>query len=285
MYNVTQNQALNTESLQRMVPSIFTTSGSSKTSDKYVNIPTIEIVTALGKEGFLPVKAMQSGSRSHEKRMHTKHILRFRHLDAQVTEEGLYPELVLVNSHDGLSSYRLMAGVFRCVCLNGLISGDTYEQIRIKHQGDIIGNVIEGTYKVIDAANTMIESSRNMSLIQLSPEEKKIFAESVHELRFGDDDTGFKEAIKPEQFLKARRYQEVGKDDLFTVFNVAQENIIRGGLTGYAIDPEGRYRSRTTHDRYKKVTTREIKAIDQNTSLNRALWTMAEEMAKLKAAA
>ncbi len=36
---------------------------------------------------------------------------------------NLYPELVLVNSHDGLSSYHLIAGVFRLTRSNGLVAG------------------------------------------------------------------------------------------------------------------------------------------------------------------
>jgi len=53
--------------------------------------------------------------------------------------------------------------------------------------------------------------------------------------------------------------------------NVAQENLLRGGQPGRAADG-------------RSVTTRAITAIDQGTALNRALWTLAEEMAKLKSA-
>jgi hypothetical protein len=129
----------------------------------------------------------------------------------------------------------------------------------------------------------MLEHSEHMGSIILNSEEKKIFAEAVHELRF-DGQTVEEAGIKPEQFLRPRRYQENGKDDLFTVFNVAQENTIRGGLTGYALNTDGRYTNRTTGEKFKKVTTREVKSIDQSNSLNRALWTLAEKMAALKAA-
>ena len=83
-------------------------------------------------------------------------------------------ELVLINSHDGLSSYRLMAGLFRVVCANGMIAGQSYDEIRIKHQGDVIGNVIEGTYKVIETANKMLDVSDDMASIHLNDDEKMI---------------------------------------------------------------------------------------------------------------
>ena len=51
----------------------------------------------------------------------TKHLLRFRH-DSMVEGSGdEIPELILVNSHDGTSSYQLMAGICRTICAHGLI--------------------------------------------------------------------------------------------------------------------------------------------------------------------
>jgi hypothetical protein len=282
-YNTTASLALNEEQLMRFAPSIFTKGGSDRVSEKYAHISTLDVIRGLQGEGFMPIKAMQCRTRLHHKRAFTKHMLRFRHLDAVANDAGLFPELVLVNSHDGLSSYRLMAGIYRMVCSNGLIAGDTFREVRVRHQGNIIQNVIEGTYEVMNESVRLIESADNMSGIILDSNEKKIFAEAVHQLRF-DGQTENEAGIKPEQFLKARRYQENGKDDLFTVFNVAQENTIKGGLSGYAVCEDGRYRHRATGERMKKVTTREIKSIDQSNTLNRALWTLAEKMAALKAA-
>jgi Domain of unknown function (DUF932) len=78
---------------------------------------------------------------------------------------------------------------------------------------------------------------------------------------------------RPDQILAPRRYDDQGKD-LWTTFNVAQENVLRGGLSGIQRNPEGR--------RVRRVSTREIKGIDGNVQLNRALWTLAERLAELK---
>ena len=200
-------------------------------------------------------------------------MLRFRHVNARPTSSGLYPEIVLINSHDGLSSYRLMAGVFRLVCSNGLIAGNTYDEIRVRHQGDILGNVIEGTYRVIEDSKKMLESAERMSSLTLSNPEKKIFSEAAHSLRF--ENNSMNEAIEPVKLLSPRRSSEINKDDLFTVFNVVQENLIKGGVRGYAKDANGHH---------KRVRTRAINSIDQNTALNRALWSVAEKMMELKGA-
>lgn len=265
---------LSLENLQRSAPSIFTSESAEGTSEKYKHISTIEVVKGLMSEGFMPVKAMQCRTRKAGKAPYTKHMLRFRHVDSVPTvSSGLFPELVLVNSHDGLSSYRLMAGLYRLVCSNGLVAGDTFKQVRVRHQGDIVGNVIEGTYEVMKEAAKLLEHADQMGGLGLSQPEKIIFAEAAHQLRFGEDDSLVKEAIKPEQFLRPRRYQENGKNDLFTVFNVVQENTIKGGLSGWARDERGRA---------KRASTREIKSIDQNNALNKALWTLAEKMMELK---
>jgi hypothetical protein len=42
-------------------------------------------------------------------------------------------EIILINSHDGASSYQMLAGMFRFVCCNGLVVGEVVEDIRIPH--------------------------------------------------------------------------------------------------------------------------------------------------------
>jgi hypothetical protein len=128
-----------------------------------------------------------------------------------------------------MSSYRLNAGLFRLVCSNGLVAGHTYEEVRVRHQGDIIGNVIEGTYQVIENTQTMLNSVQEMSKIPLTEQEKLYFAEAAHELRFEDSEMG--QIITPDNFLRVRRHEDAQAKDLFSVFNVIQENIIKGGLT------------------------------------------------------
>ena len=268
--------SLTRDQLRRDVPAIFAEHGSHKTSARYSHISTLEVVDALEREGYLPVKAMQSRSRIEENKGFAKHLIRFRHVNAIATVgSGLFPELVLTNSHDGLSSYKLQNGLYRLVCSNGMVAGKTFNEVRVKHQGDIVGNVIEGTYTVMGESEKLIDASQRMGSVQLSQDEQKAFARAVHEIYFDGNESPLVQAIEPEKFLRVRRTADRA-EDLFTVFNRAQENAIRGGLSGYYQDPKRGY---------VRTTTREIKSIDKNTALNRALWTLAEEMAKLKGAA
>ena len=62
-------------------------------------------------------------------------------------------------------------------------------------------------------------------------------------------------------------------DDLWTVWNVVQENAIKGGLRGVGRDDLGRPR---------RVKSRAVNGIDQDIKLNKALWLLGERMAALK---
>src|SRR3990167_1615860 len=226
---------LSVERLKQIAPSVFTEISAEGTSDKYQHISTAKVVDALLAEGFMPTQAMQCNCRKPDNKAYTKHLLRFRHANARPTPSGLFPEIVLINSHDGLSSYRLMAGIYRLVCSNGLVAGNFYNDIRVRHQGNIVNEVIEGSYSVVEDSRKMVESAEKMSSIMLSIPEKIALAEGAHTIRF--DNSPVSDSIDPRNLLTPRRFAEMNKDDLFTLFNVAQENIIKGGVRGYAISP------------------------------------------------
>jgi hypothetical protein len=68
--------------------------------------------------------------------------------------------------------------------------------------------------------------------------------------------------------LRPRRAAE-SAPDLWSTFNVLQENLVRGGLP--------------THTKNgRRQSTRAVQGLDANLSLNRALWMLAEEMRRLK---
>ena len=56
----------------------------------------------------------------------TKHMIRMRHA-GQVQTRPAANEIILINSHDGASSYQMLAGLLRFVCCNGLVVGEVVE--------------------------------------------------------------------------------------------------------------------------------------------------------------
>lgn len=264
-------QPMSDEQLRLTAPSAFATEAHAGRSERYTYIPTSDVIAGLRGAGFVPTFATQSRTRDEERQGHSKHLIRFRPTDVVPTVGGLCPELVLVNSHDGTSAYQLFAGLFRFICANGLMVGDTFEAVKVRHQGDVVGQVIDASFTVIQESRRAVEDAERMGHIMLTHHERQAFAESAHALRFHGQD--LREVISPAEMLRTRRYDD-SKPDLFTTLNVVQENALRGGLHGWRREDSGAAR---------RVTTKPVKGIDQSTALNRALWTLADRMAQLKA--
>ena len=171
------------------------------------------------------------------------------------------------------AAYELMAGLFRIRCLNSLVAQiATMDSIKVRHSGDALEKVVDGTYRVLKQAEAVLAAPRDWSRIALDDDAKAALAASAHALRFGDADGKVTTPIRPEQLLTPRRADDRA-NDLWTVMNVIQENVMRGGLSARApatIDQHGRWR------RGRVVTTRAINNIDQDVRLNRALWVLGD---------
>ena len=267
---------LSDSDLNRIAPSIFADAAHSSRSSRYAYIPTSRVIEGLRSEGFAPVKVQVARVRDNGRAGFEKHMIRFRQLDSIVKVGEVHPEVVLVNSHDGSTSYKLAAGLFRLVCSNGLVipQGDL-DEVRIKHTGsNIIRDVIDGSFKVLEQSKLGLESADRWSQLQLTTGEQTALAIGAHHARFADAAGNVETPIEAAQLLRARRSAD-NKNDLWTTFNRIQENAIKGGLRGVERSPDGTRRH---------VTTREVKGIDGNLNLNKAIWKMAEHLAGLKAA-
>lgn len=263
------NHPLLDDQLKSFVPSIYADTAHDSRSDRYLHIPTIVVLDALRKEGFEPFMACQARVRDDSKTGFAKHMLRLRHA-SQIGSENKtgVNEIILLNSHDGSSSYQMLAGCFRFVCQNGMVCGDTFQDVRVQHRGcQVVDNVIEGAYEVLKNFDHVSESREAMAAITLSEDEQLAFAKASLPLRFSEsEDKPSEKAV-----LMTRRSADKASD-LWTTFNVVQENLIKGGIP------------RMTR-RGKLARTRKINGIDGNVRLNKALWTLAEAMTELKQAA
>jgi hypothetical protein len=262
------SRPLENEELARIAPAIFAPDAHGSRSDRYAYIPTLDLINGMRSEGFMPVKVTQAKTRDDDKKGFGKHLIRFRRHDQLDASEAR--EVVILNSHDGSSGFRLMAGVYRLVCSNGLITGHTDNEIRIRHSGDAVGQVIEGACKIVKDFDLVAEAIDGMKSINLCEEDQLIFGKAALALRFDDYENS---GIKPAQIIRPRRIEDQ-KTDLWTTFNAVQENIIRGGLRGFKVNANGHH---------ARIKTREVKGIDQSVALNRGLWVLAEEMRKLAA--
>lgn len=260
---------LTNEQIASVAPSIFANEAHDSRSSRYLYIPTVDVLESLRREGFLPMMACQTRVRDVAKRDHTKHMLRLRREDQINSKEA--NEIILLNSHDGTSSYQMMAGCFRFVCANGLVLGDVAMDQKVRHMGsaDIIGDVIEGAYEVLNQFEAIDEQRDTMKQIKLDEYEQFALAHGALAYRY-DQQEG-PAPVTASQLLTPRRVEDYS-NDLWTTFNRIQENTIQGGLRGR--NKQGR-----------RTTTRQVNGIDQDVKLNRALWAMTQELRKGRQAA
>ena len=255
---------LSDDQIRSVAPSIFAEEKHQSRSDRYTYIPTGEVLGALRKEGFQPFMVCQTRVRDTGKREHTKHMLRLRHTKQINGAEA--NEIILLNSHDGTSSYQMLAGMFRFVCSNGLVCGDTVADVRVPHKGDVAGHVIEGAYEVLHGFDRAQASRDAMQSITLDAGESEVFARAALALKY---DEAMSAPITESQILMPRRHDD-SRRDLWSVFNRTQENLIKGGLSSRAANG-------------RRQTTRPVQGIDNGIRLNRALWLLADGLRQLKA--
>lgn len=272
------HDVLDEGTLRRVTPSVFALDAHASRSDRYLFIPTFDIVKGLENEGFKPVFAAQAKPRDVTKHGHTKHFLRFRResdINGPDAKNGV-PEICLLNSHGGESQLQLFGGVFRFICLNSCVWGDTFDEVKVRHTGKLVDEAIEGAYKVVERFGKAKETIAEWREIDLSRDEQRLLAQSAAQLRLPAPVEGEPQTIVDvEQFDTVRRPED-NRSDLWTSFNRVQENVMRGGQEGVR---------RSVNGQRRRTTVRPVNGIDSNVALNRALWTLSEGMAKLKQAA
>ena len=257
---------LSDDQIHRVAPSIFADAPHESRSQRYAYIPTATVLTELRKEGFQPFMVTQTRTRHEDRRDYTKHMIRLRHA-SQINARGEANEIILLNSHDGTSSYQMLAGMFRFVCSNGLVCGDTVADVRVPHKGDVAGQVIEGAYQVLHGFDRALESRESMQAITLDEGEAEVFARAALSLKYDDPDKPA--PITESQILMPRRFDD-RRPDLWSVFNRTQENLTKGGLHGRSANG-------------RRQQTRPVQGIDSDVRLNRALWMLADGLRQLKA--
>lgn len=263
-------KGLDESALRAFAPTIYADAAHASRSARYAHIPTSAVLGGLMREGFVVTTATKALTRDETRKGFEKHMLRLRHASQLDRKNDSVNELILLNSHDGASAYQLMAGCFKFVCSNGLIVGKSYGEVRVRHSGKVQDEVVQGAFRLLDSFAEIDESKASMSGLRLTEGEQTAFARAALALRYPDHEPDAM-PLKPEQVTAPRRYADNGAD-LWSTFNRAQENLLTGGQRQQTA-PGGR-----------RARTRAVQGIDGNVGLNRALWTLAEEMGKLKSA-
>lgn len=247
------------EDLRLYAPAVFAPSAHETLSPNYTFIPTQRVVAGLMSAGFTVVGARQMKPR-RKSALHAQHLIRLRRRFETVALRDCVPEVVLLNSHDGSSAYQLRAGLFRLVCLNGLmVSVGEIARVRVSHRGNVVDDVVTGALQMSEQFPLVASRVAQMESRVLTVEEKREFAVQALLLKF-DRERAL--GIGAEQLLRPVRFEDTGRD-LWSIYNVVQEHLIRGGLRRRS--PSGRL-----------GVSRAVSAIREDVNLNLQLWSLAE---------
>lgn len=268
---------LSMDDLRKACPAAFkTTPTNPGVSERYVHANTATVIEDLAKLGWYPVQAKQCRPKKGSKGIRSFHMIALQNPDVKICKPvtditgetteivDSYPRIILTNSHDGFNSFKFMVGLFRLVCSNGLIlCSDEMVNMSIRHINysfealrTVVSSAIEQIPYIVNTMNTMKNT-------KLSEAEKKELATAVVKIRKDvEDDEKFSidEATVMDILMPVR--EEDKGDDLWTVFNVCQEKMIKGG-----------FQSTGKNDKVRKQ--RKITSIKKDVEYNQRLWEIA----------
>lgn len=268
---------LSMDDLRKACPAAFkTTPTNPGVSERYVHANTATVIEDLAKLGWYPVQAKQCRPKKGSKGIRSFHMIALQNPDVKICKPvtditgetteivDSYPRIILTNSHDGFNSFKFMVGLFRLVCSNGLIlCSDEMVNMSIRHINysfealrTVVSSAIEQIPYIVNTMNTMKNT-------KLSEAEKKELATAVVKIRKDvEDDEKFSidEATVMDILEPVR--DEDNSDDLWTVFNVCQEKMIKGG-----------FQSTGKNDKARKQ--RKITSIKKDIDYNQRLWEIA----------
>lgn len=248
--------------IRKLAPAVFAEKPYDGVSDSYVFIPTLPVVERLMAQGWQVTSAVQT--RSVEKEPYARHALRITLPTMPIVDE-CRPEILLVNGHDGSATYSLMAGLFRFICTNGMVIGQTLAAMRVRHMGyaATIEAVEQSATKLaVDEMPKLAGAVEAMKAKELTASERHDFANHAIELRYRG---GAQKLLTSDQVLTQHRPQDAG-NDVWHTMNVIQENIIHR-----------QHDSRSFTGRRSHI--RGVRAIRENVAINRGIWDYAAKLA------
>jgi hypothetical protein len=236
-----------------IIPSLTTTAPSPRVSSKYGFISTQETLQPFLEAGYTISNAMTVRTRRSRAEMapYRKHLIRLRPSHVTPLQGDVVPEVVLINSHDGSSAFKLLAGLFRLVCSNGLILMDAqFGGISIPHTTYKAKTALAAASEMTELALTVATKDiPKMLNTPMSYEAQLNFAASLN--------TPYNAA----QLIQRHRHEDTDLN-LWTTFNAIQENLTKGGL--YRRDRAGRGRR-----------TPRMTSITRTVKMNTTLWQAA----------
>lgn len=249
---------------------------SNEVSDKYVHIPTIKVVDDIMEHGWRPVKAEGRRPLNPEApSKFSKHSITFIRPELEFgvnkSYDSVIPTITLINSHDGLNSFKFFGGLYRLVCSNGLvvpalINGEkaaaSFKIRHIHYNLDSLSETLDGTLRSLQETVKVVFDLSDRAMTQA---ERREFAKRgmLRRMRVKPSEIrNMLESIPDETadtLLFSNRREDEG-DNAWLTLNRVQENLIKG--TGNYYDP----------NRKQMATLKPLSSFERRLELNVGLF-------------
>jgi hypothetical protein len=257
--------------VQRYASSAFTQEKASRLSDQYNFVSSASIIAEMEKNGWQVSWASEVHARREEGMMGTqRHAIRFRQFGDTSSTPALrvgdtFIETMMVNSHDGNCSFRFLMALFRLACSNGMVVAEsTFATVRIRHNEIAAKSVLGVIEQVTATAGKVGDRVKEMQNRKMTQMETIEFATAAARLRWPEETV-----VDIPQIVVPRRQADADAN-LWSVYNVAQENIISGRV------PLIRTVMQDSGPVSREVRAQPIRAIKADIRINQGLWELAE---------
>lgn len=250
--------------------------------DSYVFASTRQIVDAFEAKGWKMVSSNQTKVRKQTKEGFQRHLVKFESdvfpsIPGLSSNNASKPQIVVVNAHDGTAALRMMTGIFRMACSNGIITGTSLRDFRACHSNGRLGDKInEGIEAITDGMPLLIEQVQKLQNSRFSPTNLDILVKGLVDERLAAADPV---SVDYDSALAARRFQDKN-EDAFTVFNRLQESLIKGGIRYQATVKQRNENGDVVAESIVNRVTRRMNSIQASVRLNRMAYDLAVKLAE-----
>jgi hypothetical protein len=274
---IENRESLTMDELKMICPEISTPEINSELrqhlgiSDKYVHVPTEQVIEDVMKLGWSPINAYRVNSRKKRNGV-GRHMIKFVNYDFMQEGKTEYPELLLTNSHDGTTAFKLDVGIFRLVCSNGMvIKSQDFGSMKVRHYGYDFETIKGAVNELVEQIPDYLKQVEDMKQQKLEREQQLEFARQAAMLRFTNTtEEAIEKIVDMEDILASTRKEDDG-DGLWEVFNRIQEKVVNGKFN-YALGK-------------KERKARPVKGFKSQVKLNQGLWELASSYLSETAAA
>ena len=266
--NSLEMRAMTLDEVRAAAPQAFAAAPRPGLSARYAFLPTSRIIEDMNRLGWSVCMAKANRSRTQINQEFGNHVIKFYHPEIFIQDQDgnveSYINVVVMNNHAGVGTFKFELGIFRLVCENGLVIKDTdMGSFNLRHSGYSFDQLQETMNTAIERLPDLVGRINQFNMITLTPSQQKEFARRAIALRSYSDRVPTDAELA--DFLAPRRTQDQG-DSLWVVMNRIQESVIKGGY--HMANARGNQRR-----------AKSIRNIQKDIEVNQAIWELGMQYA------